>query len=90
MMLSRISPGPIGFEHRLFECPTCDFVQNEVVASDPMKSASVGWLAIAHLQEKLEQARRLLQQVSDPTTTESLKALIADLESRLSDLLEPE
>jgi hypothetical protein len=25
--------------------------------------------AIAHLQEKLEQARRLLQQVSDPTTT---------------------
>jgi hypothetical protein len=43
--------------------------------------------AIAHLQEKLEQARRLLQQVSDPTTTESLKALIADLESRLSDLL---
>jgi hypothetical protein len=46
--------------------------------------------ATAHLQEKLEQARRLLQQVSDPTTTESLKALIADLESRLSDLLEPE
>jgi hypothetical protein len=46
--------------------------------------------AIAHLQEKLEQARRLLQQVSDPTTTESLKALIADLESRLSDLLKPE
>ena len=46
--------------------------------------------AIANLQEKLEQAQRLLQQVSDPTTTESLKALIADLESRLSDLLEPE
>jgi hypothetical protein len=46
--------------------------------------------AITHLQEKLEQARRLLQQVSDPTTTESPKALIADLESRLSDLLEPE
>jgi hypothetical protein len=46
--------------------------------------------AIAHLQEKLERARRLLQQVSDPTTTESLKALIANLENRLSDLLEPE
>jgi preprotein translocase subunit Sss1 len=30
------------------------------------------------IQEKLEQARRLLQQVSDPTTTESLKALIAE------------
>jgi hypothetical protein len=45
MMLARISPGPMGFEHRLFECPACDFVQNEVVASDPMKSASVGWLA---------------------------------------------
>ena len=45
MMLARISPSPMGFEHRLFECPACDFVQNEVVASDPMKSASVGWLA---------------------------------------------
>ena len=45
MMLARISPGPIGFEHRRFECPKCDSVQNEVIASDPMKSASVGWLA---------------------------------------------
>src|SRR3977135_819779 len=31
-----------------------------------------------------------MQQVSDPTTTESLKALIAVLESRLRHLLEPE
>jgi exonuclease VII small subunit len=46
--------------------------------------------ARTHLQEKLEQARRLLQQVSDPTTTESLRAFIADLENRLRDLLEPE
>jgi Zn finger protein HypA/HybF involved in hydrogenase expression len=45
MMLARLSPGPIGFEHRRFECPKCSSVQNEVVASDPMKSASVGWLA---------------------------------------------
>jgi ribosomal protein S27AE len=45
MMLARISPGPMGFEHRRFECPKCHFVQNEVVASDPMKSFSVGWLA---------------------------------------------
>jgi hypothetical protein len=45
MMLARINPDPIGFEHRLFECPKCDAVQNEVIASDPMKSASVGWLA---------------------------------------------
>jgi transposase-like protein len=44
MMLERVNPGPVGFEHRLFECPKCDFVQNEVVASDPMKSASAGWL----------------------------------------------
>jgi exonuclease VII small subunit len=45
--------------------------------------------ARAHLQEKLEQARRLLQQVSDPTTTEGLKGLIADLENRLRNLLDP-
>jgi hypothetical protein len=45
--------------------------------------------ARANLQEKLEQARRLLQQVSDPTTTERLNALITDLENRLRYLLEP-
>jgi hypothetical protein len=44
MVLERVNPGPIGFERRLFECPKCDFVQNEVIASDPMKSASAGWL----------------------------------------------
>jgi hypothetical protein len=46
--------------------------------------------ARTHLREKLEQARRLLQQVSDPTTTGSLKAFIADLENRLSDLPGPD
>jgi hypothetical protein len=46
--------------------------------------------ARANLQEKLEQARRLLQEISDPTTTESLSAFIADLENRLRNLLDPE
>ena len=46
--------------------------------------------ARGNLQEKLEQARRLLHQISDPTTTESLKAFIADLENRLRNLLDPE
>jgi hypothetical protein len=39
--------------------------------------------ARANLQEKLEQARRLLQEVSDLTTIEGLKKFIADLENRL-------
>src|SRR6266478_9133831 len=45
MMLARISPGPMGFEHRRFECPKCNSVQNDAVASDPMQSVYVGWLA---------------------------------------------
>jgi Zn finger protein HypA/HybF involved in hydrogenase expression len=45
MMLASISPSPMGFEHRRFECPKCNSVQNEVVAGDPMKSASAQWLA---------------------------------------------
>ena len=44
MLLERVSPGPIGFEHRLFECPKCDRVQTSVIASDPLKSKVVGWL----------------------------------------------
>ena len=44
MMLASISPGPVGFEHRRFECPKCNSLKNEVVG-DPMKSAPAGWLA---------------------------------------------
>ncbi|WP_249165435.1 response regulator [Bradyrhizobium sp. AUGA SZCCT0431] len=44
MMLERVSPGPIGFQHRLFECPKCDHVQTSVIVSDPLKSKVVGWL----------------------------------------------
>jgi hypothetical protein len=44
MMLERVSPGPTGFEHRLFECPKCDHVEISVIASDPFKSKAVGWL----------------------------------------------
>lgn len=45
MMLERVSPGPIGFEHRLFECPQCDHVEIRVIASDPFKSEAAGWLS---------------------------------------------
>ncbi len=45
MMLARISHGPPGFDHRLFECATCNNVENVIVADDPMKSHAQGWLA---------------------------------------------
>jgi hypothetical protein len=45
IMLERVSPGPIGFEHRLFECPKCDHVEINVIASDPFTSKAAGWLA---------------------------------------------
>jgi hypothetical protein len=45
MMLERVSLGPIGFEHRLFECPKCDHVEINIIASDPLKSTAAGWLA---------------------------------------------
>jgi hypothetical protein len=45
MMLERISPGPVGFEHRLFECPKCDHVETRVIASDPFNSEVQGWLS---------------------------------------------
>jgi hypothetical protein len=44
MMLSRISPGPTGFELRTFDCSKCDYVEKVVIASDPTKSGDVGWL----------------------------------------------
>jgi hypothetical protein len=45
MMLARITTGPMGFQHRRFECPGCTAVQEEVIANDPMNSTSEGWLA---------------------------------------------
>jgi hypothetical protein len=45
MMLERVSSGPIGFEHRLFECPKCDQVEISVIASDSSTSTAAGWLA---------------------------------------------
>jgi len=45
MLLERISPGPIGFEQRLFECPRCNHVEISVIASDPFNSNAAGWLA---------------------------------------------
>jgi hypothetical protein len=45
MMLERVSAEPIGFEHRLFECPKCDHVEKLVVGSDPFKSKAMGWLS---------------------------------------------
>jgi hypothetical protein len=45
MMLERVSSGPIGFEHRLFECPKCDHVELNITASDPFKSNAAGWFA---------------------------------------------
>jgi hypothetical protein len=45
MMLERVTSGPFGFEHRLFECPKCDHVEMNVIASDPFTSKVAGWLA---------------------------------------------
>jgi hypothetical protein len=45
MMLARVIHSPMTFEYRRFECPKCNYVQNQIVASDPMQSAYLGWLA---------------------------------------------
>ena len=44
MMLARISPGPTGFELRIFDCAKCHHVEKIAIASDPAKSGDVGWL----------------------------------------------
>jgi len=44
--LARITPGPVGFDVRTFECPACDHVHQTVVELfDPMKSVRTNaWL----------------------------------------------
>jgi hypothetical protein len=43
MALERVSPGPTGFEHRLFECRKCKHAETNVAVSDPMNSKAAGW-----------------------------------------------
>ena len=43
MALKRVTAGPTGFEHRLFECPSCYNFETVVVASDPSRSNAAGW-----------------------------------------------
>jgi hypothetical protein len=45
MQLERTSAGPLGFEHRLFECLRSDRHKTEAIPLDPLKSKAVGWLA---------------------------------------------
>jgi hypothetical protein len=45
MMLERVTPGPVGFEHRVFECPKCNHVEAKIIASDPLNSTAQGWLS---------------------------------------------
>jgi hypothetical protein len=37
--------GPKGYDLRNFECDRCDHVMTVTVATDPMKSGAMGWLA---------------------------------------------
>ena len=46
-VLARVTPGPIGFDIRTFECPACKHVNQAVVELliDPMKSLRTStWL----------------------------------------------
>ena len=43
-----------------------------------------------NIQDKILQSRRLLQQVTDPTTAQSLKAYLEELERRLVDITRAE
>jgi hypothetical protein len=45
MDLARIMAGPNGSDLRNFECDKCDYVTTITVATDPMKSHAMGWLA---------------------------------------------
>jgi hypothetical protein len=45
MMLASITPGPVGFDLRAFECKRCDHSYTTAIARDPMNVVSAGWVA---------------------------------------------
>jgi len=49
MLLSKLEPGPSGYDCRTFECQKCGRVQTALASSDPMAS-SRGWVAASELK----------------------------------------
>jgi hypothetical protein len=45
MLLSKLKPGPSGFDYRTFECQKCGRVETTAVSNDPMTSEMWGWVA---------------------------------------------
>jgi hypothetical protein len=45
MLLSRLAPGPSGFDTATFECQKCGRLDTTMVARDPRTSTLWGWLA---------------------------------------------
>ena len=43
MLTAAGEEGPEGFEHRSFECAKCGHSEQNVIASDPMKTNALGW-----------------------------------------------
>jgi len=52
--LARISPDSAGFEARSFECPKCDHVVIERVATDPLEHAKTGHRANSSVRSKAD------------------------------------
>jgi Zn finger protein HypA/HybF involved in hydrogenase expression len=69
MMLERVSPGPIGFEHRLFECPKCDHVEINVIASDPLELKAPAGLPVNSERRPEEERHMLDKQNQGPQCT---------------------
>jgi hypothetical protein len=49
MMLARIAPDGPGFELRSYECPKCEYVSVERVATEPLETCK-GWLISKELE----------------------------------------
>jgi hypothetical protein len=44
MNLSRITPGPQGYDFRNFACERCGQVETRMICNDPMTSGAANWI----------------------------------------------
>ena len=54
MVTASVSPGPEGFERRIFDCRKCGHSEANMIACDPLRSDAVGWISgeLGRLQHK--------------------------------------
>jgi len=72
MVTADVTPGPAGFEYRIYRCPKCAHFETRIEDSDPLESNAVVWIAREPVPPRLRETGNGIdprQQTDNPAST---------------------